>query len=159
MNPKITKGDAEYELGRWLDQRAQAGELSGAGRVRGMPESPASTPGVRSADYQFLPPGSNPDLNVAATRAAGSPADAVIARSGNFDNIVTNACGSKSGSQASTVVIQIGEAESATITDDAVLAWRDDVFPTHPKLQRLIVVRNTGGVNGARQIVLDVARH
>ena len=143
MNPRATPD--EISLGTWLDEMAQAGQLGNVGRVRGMPEGGGASP-----DYHFLDRGMDPSDLAAPSRRA----DAVIAESANVDNVISNAIGSKAGRQAENVIVEIGRGNSARITDAAVTAWRvEHVAPMSPTLQRLIVVRNNGGV---RTIVLDL---
>jgi hypothetical protein len=100
-------------------------------------------------DYNFLPEGADPN-----TPDSGIRVDAVIATGKNFDNIISGAIGDKAGRQADVIVIEIGAGQSGGITDEAVKAWKpDDVAPMSPSLQRIIVVRNTGGY---RNVVLDM---
>jgi hypothetical protein len=144
LNPRALA--EEVALGMWLDKMAQEGRLGEIGRVRGMPEGGGASP-----DFHFLPKGADPtDAAIAGRRA-----DGVIAESSNIDNIISNAIGSKAGRQAEVIVIEIGsKGSSASVTDAAVKAWKvEHVAPMSPSLQRLMVVRNSGG---ARAIVLDM---
>jgi hypothetical protein len=146
VNLNLRAAAEEVSLGTWLDEMAQRGRLGDVGRVRGMPEG-----GGPSPDFHFLARGLDPsDLAAPARRA-----DGVIAESANIDNIISNAIGSKAGRQAENIIIEIGtRGSSARITDAAVTAWRaEHVAPMSPSLQRLMVVRNNGGV---RTIVLDL---
>ncbi|MEJ1157329.1 hypothetical protein [Prosthecomicrobium sp. N25] len=150
LNPGATA--AENGLGAWLDQEAQLGRMGLIKRVRGMPES--GGPGVRNPDYHlFTSETPNAQLNNINT-IEDLTGDAVIANSKNIDNIISNNVGSKSGSQAKVIFIEVGAGESATITDEAIRAWKLEHFSQQfPRLRRVVVIRNAGG---ARRAVLDL---
>jgi hypothetical protein len=142
---------AEVELGRWLDQLAQRGQLGVIKRLRGMPE----VPGAGSPDYHlFLRDIENAEL-AKPHLPADLRGDAVIANGNKIDNIIFNAIGDKAKIQADVIFIEIGSrGSSAEISDAAVQAWKvEHVAPMSPSLRRLTVIRNSGG---ARRIVLDL---
>jgi hypothetical protein len=142
----------EGNLGVWLDGEAQAGRLGTIKRVRGVPTQ--GTPGGNPDYHLFFSDVDNAELaNLSTTPDLRG--DAVIAEGNNIDNIITNNVSSKSGRQADVVIIEVGtRGESGTITDEAIRAWKiGDIRQQFPKLRRLIVVRNTGGV---RRSVLDL---
>jgi hypothetical protein len=145
LNPRAAA--EEVALGKWLDELAQRGALGGdVGRVRGMPEGGGASP-----DFHFMSKGAD----AADAAAPGRRADGVIAEGSNINNIISNAIGSKAGRQAEIIVIELGaRGTSGSVTDAGVTAWTAaDVAPMSPSLQRLVVVRNTGGM---RSIVLDM---
>jgi hypothetical protein len=143
---------AESNLGAWLDGEAQSGELGLIKRVRGMPE--AAGPGGNPDYHLFFTDVENAELNKLST-SPNLRGDAVIAKSNNFESILKNAAGTKSGRQAEVVFIEIGtRGESGQISDEAIRAWKlNDIKTTFPRLRRVVVIRNSGGV---RRSVLDL---
>ena len=142
----------ESQLGKWLDEQAQNGGMGLIKRVRGMPEG---TSGAGNPDYHLF--SENLD-NAELQNPSLSPnlsGDAVAAESNNIDNIVSNAASSKSGRQAEVEIVEIGSrGRGGEITNEAVRAWKlNDIKTTFPRLRRLVVVQNNGGV---RSSILDL---
>ena len=150
LNPGATTQESNF--GAWLDGEAQAGRLGVIKRVRGMPEKKGA--GGNPDYHLFFNDVSDAEIRNPSA-AFDLRGDAVIAEGSNINNIIQNAAGSKSGSQAEVIFIEIGtRGTSGKITDEEIRAWKiGDVRTTFPKLRRLVVVRNGGGV---RRSVLDL---
>jgi Contact-dependent growth inhibition CdiA C-terminal domain len=132
-NPRATPD--EIGIGELLDNKAQAGELSGTIRVEGA----AEIPGARSGDYRFIhPDGSetSADLMQPQTRRIRSIAQNIIEKSG----------------QAAIVVVELGMGESSQIEVDAAASMAENVIstPDH-SINRVIVIKDG-------EIIVDVSR-
>ncbi len=132
-NPRATPD--EIRIGELLDNKAQAGELSGAIRVEGA----AEIPGARSADYRFIhPDGSetSADLMQPQTRRIRSITQNIIEKSG----------------QATIVVVELGMGESSQIEVDAAASMAENVIstPDH-SINRVIVIKDG-------EIIVDLSR-
>lgn len=132
-NPRATPD--EIRIGELLDNKAQAGELSGAIRVEGA----AEIPGARSADYSFIhPDGSetSADLMQPQTRRIRSITQNIIEKSG----------------QATIVVVELGMGESSQIEVDAAASMAENVIstPDH-SINRVIVIKDG-------EIIVDLSR-
>ena len=116
---------------------------------------PEGTSGARNPDYHLF--SENLD-NAELQNPSLSPnlsGDAVAAESNNIDNIVSNAASSKSCRQAEVEIVEIGSrGRGGEITNEAVRTWKlNDIKTTFPRLRRLAVVQNNGGV---RSSILDL---
>ena len=131
-NPRATPD--EIRLGTFLDRQAQERRLPGVVRVVGAPE----IKGARSGDYRFV---------LADGTELG--ADALQPTTGRADNVYSSIMNKTT--QAPTVVVELGQGNSATITDAEALATATSAIADTHRLQRVIFVRN-----GA--IIADVQR-
>jgi len=119
--------------------------------VRGIPES--SGPGGNPDYHLFFTHAENAELNNLST-SPNLRGDAVIAESNTISSI-KNAASSKSSRQAEVVFIETGtKGAKRPNIDEAVSSWKlNDIKTTFPRLRRLVVIRNSGGV---RNSVLDL---
>jgi hypothetical protein len=117
-----------------------------------MPE--AAGPGGNPDYHLFFTDAENAELNTLST-SPNLRGDALMAEGNNFESILKNAAGSKSGRQAEVVFIENGtRGQSGQISDEGIRAWKlNDIKTTFPRLRRVVVIRNSGGV---RRSVLDL---
>lgn len=130
-NPRATPD--EIRVGEFLNNKAEAGELTGAIRVEGT----AERPNIRTGDYSFFHPDAtqtSADLMQPQTRRTRSLAQNIIEKDG----------------QAEIVVVELGIGDSALLEVDEVQRMAQGVIntPGH-SIDRIIIIKDS-------QIIVDV---